>query len=137
MNKARLMNEIMHGLLMAAVIAAALPLPELAWAQGTSGVSGSGIGSAASNITGNELSPITTLVSALFYIAGGVLMGAGALKLKSHAENPTTTPLGHGIGRLGAGAALMAIPYFGQTLINTLHLNTSGVGFSTFGTISN
>jgi hypothetical protein len=131
MKKEKLINDLLQGLLMASVVAMALPMPELAWAQGS--VSGPGIGSAATGITGNELGPVTTLVSALFYIGGGVLMGAGALKLKQHAENPTTAPLGHGLGRLGAGAALMAIPYFGQTLIDTLHLNTATTNFTSFG----
>jgi hypothetical protein len=126
MNKGRLINDLLQGLLMAAVVAVALPMPELAFAQ-------TSVGTSAGTITTTDLGPVTTLVAGLFYIGGGVLMGAGALKLKAHAEQPTQNPIGHGLGRLGAGAALMAIPYFGQTMINTLHLNTAATTFTGFG----
>jgi len=128
MKREKLINDIFQSLLMAAVVAVALPFPELAWAQ-------TSVGTAAGSISSGELNPVTTLVSGLFYVGGGVLMGAGALKLKQHSENPTQTPLGHGLGRLGAGAALMAIPYFGNLAVNTLHMGTTAAPFATFSTI--
>src|ERR1700689_1863373 len=101
MNKERLMNDILKSLLMAAVIAVASP--DLALAQAVAG--GVDLGSAATNITTADVGPLAPLISALFWVAGGVLMGAGALKLKEHAENPTQTPMRQGISRMGVGAA--------------------------------
>lgn len=128
MQKEKLINDLLQGLLMAAIVAMALPIPDLAWAQ-------AGLGSSVTQITSNELNPLTTLVSGLFYIGGGVMMGAGALKLKQHSENPTQTPMSHGLGRLGAGAALMAIPYFGNVAVNSLHLGNTATPFAQFSTI--
>src|ERR1700683_4848811 len=121
MHKEKLMNEVFRGLLMAAIVAMALP--DLAWAQATTG--GSDLGTAVTNIVTTDIGPLAPLISGLFWVAGGVLMGAGALKLKEHAENPTQTPMRHGISRMAVGAALMTIPYFSQFVTNTLS-NTSG-----------
>jgi len=92
----------LHGLLMAAVVATALPLPDLAFAQ---------LSSAAPLSQNNVFNPILQLLSYASYVIGGVLVIAGVMKFKHHAENPTNAPLAHGFSRVGAGAALLALPY--------------------------
>ena len=51
------------------------------------------------------------LLSYASYAIGGVLVVAGVMKFKHHAENPTNAPLAHGFARVGAGAALLALPF--------------------------
>jgi len=104
-------------------ILAATGMPGFALAQAVSG--GIDLGGAATHITDSDIGPLAPLISALFWVAGGVLMGAGALKLKEHAENPTQTPMRQGLSRLAVGAALMTIPFFSQFVTNTLS-NTAG-----------
>ena len=104
-------------------IALIVAMPDYAFAQAVAG--GFDLGGAAAHITNVEIGPLAPLISALFWVAGGVLMGAGALKLKEHAENPTQTPIRHGVSRMAVGAALMTIPYFSQFVTNTLS-NTAG-----------
>lgn len=115
MKREKLINDIFQSLMLAGLVAMALP-PDMAWAQ-------TGIGTNVQNIETN-ISNVPRLISALFYIGGAAFMGAGALKLKMHTENPTSTKLGEGLGRLGAGAALIAIPFFANTVMGTLGLQT-------------
>jgi hypothetical protein len=127
-NSKSLTESMLKGLMMAAVVAAAVPFPELAWAQ-------AGLGASATAIVTNELNPTTPLLAAVLYIGGGALIGAGALKLKQHSENPTQTPMSHGLGRIGAGAALMAIPYFADVAVNTMHLGAAATPFAAFSAL--
>jgi hypothetical protein len=113
--------DLFKNLVVTAIITVALP--DLAWAQAVAG--GVDMGSAALHIMNADIGPLAPLISALFWVAGGVLMGAGALKLKEHAENPTQTPMRHGISRMAVGAVLMTIPFFSQFVANTLS-NTAG-----------
>ena len=114
--KTALKTEVMQSLLMAAVIAASLPLTGSAFAQNlTESVS----------TVHSGISNIPNIVAGLFYIGGAALVGAGALKLKTHSENPSQAPLGAGLGRIGAGAALIALPAFGNWLNNSL-----GIGYN-------
>ncbi len=122
------MQEILKSLLIAAVIAIASP--DLALAQAVAG--GVDLGSAASNITTADVGPLAPLISALFWVAGGVLMGAGALKLKEHAENPNQTPMRQGISRMAVGAALLTIPFFSQFVTNTLSNTAGSAGYTPF-----
>ncbi|MGE3622363.1 MAG: hypothetical protein AB7H77_00630 [Bdellovibrionales bacterium] len=123
-SKEKLKNDIFQGLLLAAVIAVALPTAALA--QGTGGAD---LGEAATNITG-FLGPVAPLISGLFWLGGAVLMGAGALKLKEHAENPGNNPMRQGISRIAVGAALLTIPFFAQFAVNTLSAGNAEVGFT-------
>jgi hypothetical protein len=129
MKKPTLFPEILQRLLFAALAVAALQMPEAAFAQG------GGIGQTATAIVNNQLDPTTQLLSAILYIGGGVLVAAGALKLKQHSENPTQTPMSHGLGRVGAGAALMAIPYFSNVAVNTLELGNAATPFARFAAL--
>ena len=129
MRKEKLLTDTMKGLLTATVVIMALP--SMALAQGTVGA-GVDLGSAASNLMTADVGPLAPLISALFWIAGGVLMGAGALKLKEHAENPTQTPMRQGISRMAVGAALLTIPFFSQFVVNTLSNTAGSVGYTAF-----
>jgi hypothetical protein len=117
-------NEILQGLLTAACLAAALPAP--AFAQDLQN---------SVSVVHSGLLNIPNIVAGLFYIGGAAMIGAGALKLKQHSENPTQTPLGHGLGRIGAGAALIALPAFGQWLNNSLSIGNSPATSQSLGTI--
>ncbi len=116
MQKQQLTYDIIKSLLIAAVVA--LTLPGSALAQAVAG--GTDLGGAAQHMISADIGPLAPLISSLFWVAGGVLMGAGALKLKEHAENPTQTPIRHGISRMAVGAVLMTIPFFSQFVTNTL-----------------
>jgi hypothetical protein len=127
--KTELKNTIMQSLLMAATLAAALPFPELAWAQNDN------LANSVTVVHGG-LSAMPNIIAGAFYIGGAAMIGAGSLKLKAHSENPTNTPLGHGLGRIGAGAALIALPAFGTWLNSTLGIGTTAASAQGFGTIN-
>jgi len=120
-----LKNGILQSLLMAAVVA--VGLPDLAWAQDLTAVSTAGTG---------ELTAFQTLATGVFYVGGGILMAAGALKLKEHAENPTQTPVRQGISRILVGAALIAIPFVSQAAVGTLNAGAASTTFNNFGAIT-
>lgn len=129
----KLTNTIFQGLMMAAVVAAALPMPELAFAQTTTT---QGLANSVTTIhTG--ISSIPNIVAGLFYIGGSALVGAGALQLKNHAESPLQYPLGKGLGRIGAGAGLIALPAFGQWLNNSLAIGSTTATAQSLGNLSN
>jgi len=128
MKKITLNNTIFQGLMMAAVVAAATTLPDMAWAQGAD------LSTSVDSVHRN-ISNIPNLISGIFYIGGAALIGAGALKLKMHAEQPTQHPLGHGLGRIGAGTALIALPAFGQWLNTTMNFGNNTAHFTSFGAI--
>lgn len=128
MHREKLMKEIFKGALATMIVA--LALPGIALAQAVNG--GVDLGAAAANITTADVGPIAPLISALFWVAGGVLMGAGALKLKEHAENPGQTPMRQGIARMAVGAALLTIPFFSQFVTNTLSNTAAAAGYTAF-----
>jgi hypothetical protein len=112
------MNEnILMGLLMAAAVMVA---PDLVMAQAVGAGVGTDLGTSATNIAKNELGTIPNIISAVFYIGGTILVGAGLWKLKLHSENPGNTPLGQGVGRLAVGAGLLTIPFITQWAVNSL-----------------
>jgi hypothetical protein len=119
MEKVNLKSLWIQGLLMAVVIAAALPVPDLALAQ---------LSATAQTSKTSVFAPILMLLSFAAYVIGGVLVISGIMKIKHHTENQTSTPLSHGIARLGAGSVLLALPYLmglaNQTASSTMQ-NTS------------
>jgi hypothetical protein len=119
----KLTRNIFQSLLMAAVVAVATPLSHLSFAQD--------LAASVNNLnTGFEQAPL--LVSTASYILGGALCIAGFMKLKAHSENPTQTPLGQGLGRVGAGAAMLALPAAGQWLITTLSVGNAAAAYIPF-----
>lgn len=125
----KLTNTVFQGLMLAAVVAAALPVPDFVLAQ-TQDLSNS------VNQVHTGINKIPNIVAGLFYIGGSAMIGAGALKLKAHAENPLQEPLGKGLGRIGAGAALIALPAFGQWLNNTLAIGSTAATSQSLGDLS-
>lgn len=124
----KIKSTLFQGLLMAAMVA----VPELAFAQAT----GQDLANSVTTVhTG--ISSIPNIVAGLFYIGGAALIGAGALQLKNHAENPVQHPLGKGLGRIGAGAALIALPAFGSWLNNTLAIGQTTATAQSLGNLSN
>ena len=115
----------MQALLTAAVMAVALP--ELAMAQDLA---------SSVNEVHTGLQSIPSVVAGAFYIGGAALIGAGALKLKAHAENPGQHPIGHGLGRIVSGSALIALPAFATWLNSSLNIGTGNFSANTLGTIS-
>jgi len=67
------------------------------------------------------------LVSIVAYMSGLALGVLGVLKLKDHVENPTQTPLKDGAVRLGAGGALLALPYLYEVLQTNMAGGEKGV----------
>jgi hypothetical protein len=128
----KLSNTLFQSLMMAAVVAAALPVPELALAQ----TSTQGLANSITTIhTG--ISSIPNIVAGVFYITGSMMVGAGALSFKRHTENPVTEPLGKALGRTAAGSALIALPAFGQWLNNTLAIGSTTATAQSLGNLSN
>jgi hypothetical protein len=64
--------------------------------------------------------PFAPLLSALSFVAGAILIGAGLLALKDHSDNPGNNPLHKGIARVAFGSGLMTLPFVAQSLINTI-----------------
>jgi len=79
------------------------------------------------NITGSA-STLPNLISSVAYI-GGVGMGvAGIFKLKQHVDSPGNAPMKDGLVRLGAGGALLALPYMTQAMMGTIQGGSKGQG---------
>jgi hypothetical protein len=115
MKTSALTDSVFQSLMMTAVIVAALPVPELALAQAAGQTLAGSVG-----IVHGGLLNIPNVIAGLFYILGAILIGMGLVKLKLHSENPTQTPLGHGLGRIGAGAGAVALPALAAWLNNSL-----------------
>ena len=115
-------TEIKLGLLFSFV---ALAMPELASA--TTVDFGSGQGSFSSG----QLAYAPGFASAVAYVAGTIFAFAGILKLKQHAENPAQVPMSHGLARLVAGGALLALPTITSLIQGTL---ACGIGTSASAT---
>jgi hypothetical protein len=106
-----------------AIFTFALGWPHPAFAQATT------LGGMMCNVFEN-LGPVIDLMDALAYVAGGILLGQGVLHIKAHTENPTNNPIHQSLSRIAAGAALLALPYFANVLVNTLFFQVSGGGVS-------
>ncbi|MER2519073.1 MAG: hypothetical protein ABTQ34_00080 [Bdellovibrionales bacterium] len=122
-----LVNDLLQGLLMAAVVAAAIPMPELAWATLSDSV----------GTVQEGIRDIPNIVSGVFYIGGAAMIGAGAMKLRAHAENPSSAPLGHGLGRVGAGACLVSLPAFATWARDSLNVGQADIQSTGLGQIGN
>jgi hypothetical protein len=122
MKTTALTNSVFQNLMMAAVVVAALPVPEVVFAQAAAG--GQTLANSVGIVHGGLLN-IPNVISGIFYIGGAILIGMGLVKLKMHSENPTQTPLGHGLGRVGAGAGAIALPALGAWLNNTLAIGAN------------
>lgn len=127
MTKSKLMKDVLQGLLMAAAVAVAIPMPDLAFAQDLNQI--------VTTLTGKELTNVPDIIAAVFYIGGAAFTGAGLLKLKQHADNPTQVKLGEGVGRLSVGAALLTLPYLSTVVINTFGYGQAAAVYTKFNTV--
>jgi hypothetical protein len=117
MKKANLTSLWVQGLVMAAVVAAAVPVPDLAWAQLSTSVSASKT---------NVFNPLLNVLSYGCYTIGGFLGISGIMKLKAHTEAPTQGNLSHGIGRVSAAAGFLALPSVMGVLSSTSSQTLTG-----------
>jgi len=85
--------------------------------------------------TYGEFDPFITLIDALAYVAGGILLGQGLYLLKMHADNPQNHPLHHAIARMLGGAALLTAPSIAATILNTMLLGTGPGGAAVCGEV--
>jgi hypothetical protein len=84
----------------------------------------------------NGLTNIPSIIAGTCYIGGAAILGTGLMKLKAHSENPGQTPLGHGLGRVCMGGALLAAPAIGTWVQNSMGTTGNGTTYKSFGTIN-
>ncbi len=84
-----------------------------------------------SNITTSS-STLPNLISTVAYIGGIGLGVAGVFKLKQHVDNPGQHPMKDGLVRLGAGGALLALPYLTTAMLGTVGTAGGGVTVPAF-----
>lgn len=117
MKKADLMRDILKYGALAAVLAVALPESVLAVDT---------VGDIITNTAQDQVSPFATLISAVCYVAGAVMLAAGALSLRKHADNPASESVSKGVARLVVGACFMGLPYLSKIMQDTIFA-TKGV----------
>jgi hypothetical protein len=125
MTKEQLKGLWVQGLLMATLVATAMPVPDLAFAQNLA---------QAANNSQTQIQGVIKVLGYLAYAGGTLFAVSGLMKLKTHAENPTGTPLSHGIVRVSTGGALLALPYVMGVLSGTSNA-VSGQSVTTFTTM--
>ena len=119
-----LMNEVLTGLLVAAVLASVIPGDVLA--QNLAAV-----GTVASE---SIMKPFVQFTSYIAYGVGSVMTVAGIAGCKKHSDNATSNPLAPALGRLGAGAAFLSAPTVAGMLAGTA-TNSDVTGAATFSGI--
>ena len=107
-----------HGLKLSAVLTVGVLSSSTASATATIAASDEGLKELTENFIDNTLN-LPGLISIVSYMAGLALGVLGVLKLKDHVENPSQTPLKDGAVRLGAGGALLALPFLYEVLIDS------------------
>jgi|SRR4051812_30575815 len=92
------------------------------------------------NVTDNittASSNLPNLISTVAYVGGIGLGVAGIFKLKQHVDNPGQTPMKDGLIRLGAGGALLALPYITTAMMGNINGGTNtAASVPTFGSIT-
>jgi hypothetical protein len=84
----------------------------------------------------DAMKDLPTIISGLAYTFGGILVLGGANKLKQHAENPSQTPMSHGIVRIGVGGVIAGLPPFMAWVNNSLAIGNNRLGFKRLDKIS-
>jgi hypothetical protein len=79
---------------------------------------------------------LPTIISGIAYTFGGILVLGGANKLKMHAENPSQTPMSHGIVRIGVGGVIAGLPPFMAWVNNSMSIGNNRLGFKKLEKIS-
>jgi hypothetical protein len=125
MKRLELYTDVCKALGLALFIAAALPEP--AHAQN--------IQSTAAALV-EAMKDLPTIISGIAYTFGGILVLGGANKLKMHAENPSQTPMSHGIVRIGVGGVIAGLPPFMAWVNNSMAIGNNRLGFKKLEKIS-
>ena len=102
--------------------------------QGSTAAKATNFSTVTDNITASS-STLPNLIATVAYV-GGLGMGVtGIFKLKQHVDNPGQTPMKDGLIRLGAGGALLVLPYITQAMMGTIRATDTGGGatVNTFG----
>ena len=90
------------------------------------------IGNVADNIT-NSSTTLPNLISTVAYVGGIGLGVAGVFKLKQHVDNPGQVAMKDGLIRLGAGGALLALPFLTDVMTGTVAQGAgTGATFNNF-----
>jgi hypothetical protein len=114
------------GLKFGVVLTSGLLASTSAFASARGPVTANGLDELSGTFIDNTLN-LPGLISIVAYMAGLALGVLGVLKLKDHVENPSQTPLKDGAVRLGAGGALLALPFLYEVLINSQTDGNTGV----------
>ena len=80
---------------------------------------GANLGGLTTNIHASSAS-LPGFISMIAYICGTGLAVAGIFKLKQHVDNPGQTPMKDGVMRLGAGGALLALPFIVEAMLMSI-----------------
>jgi hypothetical protein len=84
----------------------------------------------------DAMKDLPTIISGIAYTFGGILVLGGANKLKMHAENPSQTPMSHGIVRIGVGGVIAGLPPFMAWVNNSMAIGNNRLGFKRMDKIS-
>ncbi|MFH1157374.1 MAG: DUF6750 family protein [Pseudomonadota bacterium] len=93
--------------------------------QSTSASASADLGGLTANITTSSTS-LPMFISSIAYICGVGLAVAGIFKLKQHVDNPGQTPMKDGVMRLGAGGALLALPFIANAMMQSIDPANAG-----------
>lgn len=118
-------ESFLKGLAMAGVLA--LAWPHAAHAQNMQNTAAAVV---------EAMKDLPTIISGVAYTFGGILVLGGANKLKMHAENPSQTPMSHGIVRIGVGGVIAGLPPFMAWVNNSLAIGNNKLGFKRMDKIS-
>jgi hypothetical protein len=122
MRNTTMLQDLIKVSVLSVIVAMALPDASLAATAGTVG----GILDA----TTTNVSTAPRLISAAAYIIGLILLVSGALSLKKHSENPSSEPLGKGLGRVLVGGVVMSLPSLANLITKTLGTDASAVAYT-------
>jgi hypothetical protein len=125
MQRSVLSLHTLKGAALALVVAAAFPEPGHAQSMQVT---------AAAVV--DAMKDLPTIISGIAYTFGGILVLGGANKLKMHAENPSQTPMSHGIVRIGVGGVIAGLPPFMAWVNNSLAIGNNRLGFKKMEKIS-
>ena len=122
--KRQWLNEVITGLLVAAVFAVVVP----------GDASAQNLAVAGTQASTQIMAPFVQFTSYIAYALGSVMTVAGIAGCKKHADNPGSNPLAPALGRLGSGAAFLSAPTVAGMLAGTA--TSSGItGTATYAGI--
>ncbi len=85
----------------------------------------------------NNLTRIPMIINFAAYIIGFALAVAGVGKLKAHVDNPGNNPIKDGLGRVGAAALFISIPFLLDMIRETQNLGSSSASYISVNELSN